>query len=439
VNLPLLIHESKGIAIAVLAIVAVFVTAEVWHRSLRPSLETTRKFVHLGTGLICLTFPFLFTTAWSLVALVAVFAPMMAGARALGLFVCITGVKRRSEGGLFFLGAIWLVFWIGSSTAHPEFYGASVLVLAVGDALAALVGERFGRHPYRVEDSRRSFEGSAAFLLSATAILFLSLWLGGGREFGMALLSALYVSAILAVLEAVSLQGSDNLWIPLASMAILLNLVDKTPEFVCGQILYLGIFLLFSVVVLSRQREIGFAARLGIGLLVYGAHAFQGVAWSAPLCLALVLVALGRSAKLRQRGAVGVRPAFLCVAPALCWILGVRYLHLSTTLAFPALAACVCGCLACLWSRTAPGGSMGRLAKALLLSAGFVGVHSLLDSSASPAKEWIVVSVAAWVTDVVAERLRPGIPLDAIKLKALALSQALVGLSVWEIWQLLVR
>jgi hypothetical protein len=42
---------------------------------LHPSLEMTRKFVHLGTGLICLAFPSLFTTAWSLVALIAVFAP----------------------------------------------------------------------------------------------------------------------------------------------------------------------------------------------------------------------------------------------------------------------------------------------------------------------------------------------------------------------------
>jgi hypothetical protein len=141
-------------------------------------------------------------------------------------------------------------------------------------------------------------------------------------------------------------------------MAILLNLADKDPVFVAGQILYLGAFLAFAVAVLSRQREFGFASRLGIGLLVYGAHAFQGISWSAPLCLALLLVAAGRSAKLRQRGAVGVRPAFLCVAPALCWILAVRYLNLSGTLAFPAFAACICGCLGYLWSRRGQG--MGR-------------------------------------------------------------------------------
>jgi hypothetical protein len=38
-------------------------------------------------------------------------------------------------------------------------------------------------------------------------------------------------------------------------------------------------------------------------------------------------------------------------------------------------------------------------------------------------------------TDVLAQRLRPGSPLDASKLRALAFTQSVASLLVWGIWR----
>ena len=82
-----------------------------------------------------------------------------------------------------------------------------MVVLAVSDPFAALIGIPFGKHTYKILDEKRSYEGSTACLLITFFILFV---------FGVPLVYALIASFVIAFIEAFSLRGSDNLTIPIA-------------------------------------------------------------------------------------------------------------------------------------------------------------------------------------------------------------------------------
>ena len=92
---------------------------------------------------------------------------------------------------------------------------------AVADPAAALVGTRWGRRAYVANGERRTGEGSLAFCLAAFACVALPLGLFSPHS----AVTVVGVAALLAVavagVEAVSPRGSDNLFIPLATYALL--------------------------------------------------------------------------------------------------------------------------------------------------------------------------------------------------------------------------
>lgn len=91
----------------------------------------------------------------------------------------------------------------------------AVVVLGVGDPLAALIGRRYGR--VRLLHGR-SLEGSLAFVLSAAAITFLMLRLGHLElGLGQAMLVAGAAALAGALAELFSLRIDDNFSIPLSA------------------------------------------------------------------------------------------------------------------------------------------------------------------------------------------------------------------------------
>jgi len=101
---------------------------------------------------------------------------------------------------------------IGAALAVLLFPGriaaVGILYAALGDAAAALVGRRFGRHPYR---PGRTVEGTAAFF----AISLLIGWAASGAGF----LAAIAVAAAVTLVEAAPIPIDDNVLIPVAGAA----------------------------------------------------------------------------------------------------------------------------------------------------------------------------------------------------------------------------
>lgn len=171
----------------------------------------TRKVVHVGVGLWIIPTLLLFSSwTWAIVApAVAIVTNVISYKLSL-----VPSIEEEGTGNvgtiLFPIAFILLIvaFW---PLGRPDVVAGGILVLALGDAAAAVIGRRYGRRHYRVGGSTRSLEGS----LAMAAFSVLALWIavrvfpspvGMGALLGVALLAT--------VLEAVSVRGFDNLLVP---------------------------------------------------------------------------------------------------------------------------------------------------------------------------------------------------------------------------------
>ncbi len=179
--------------------------------------EATRKAVHLLVSLVAAAVVWLLpplpaATIFAAATLVAlgVEVARRASRPVAGFFDRRLGhLLRPGEGGRL-TGATTLA--LGYTTAVVAFPGlpalTGILVAGVADAVAAVVGKRFGRHRYR---GGKSLEGSLGFLV---VVLPLSLLLPG-----LPVLVAIVLALALTGLEAFTLPVDDNLYLPLATAA----------------------------------------------------------------------------------------------------------------------------------------------------------------------------------------------------------------------------
>lgn len=193
--------------------------AEVVNRYTTAGTEIVRKIVHIGTGNVILFAWLLKIPMWvgvlasvffSAIALLSYYVPILPS---------INGVGRKSLGTFFYavsIGVLVAWFW---ALQLPQFAAIGILVMTWGDGLAALVGQRYGRHPYKLWDMKKSWEGSFAMgLISFVVTLVILLGTQGG-DWQVWLIS-LVVASVATALEAFSKFGIDNLTVPICSAAV---------------------------------------------------------------------------------------------------------------------------------------------------------------------------------------------------------------------------
>ncbi len=253
-----------------------FIGAEIAHKK-GINTECTRKFVHFGGAFVTIFFPFILTSHWTVLALAAIFALIMFLSKKLGLLQSIHDVERKSEGAIYHPIAIYACFLYSQILNQPMFYVISILILAISDALAALVGKSYGANEYLVEvGTRKTVEGSITFFLTSFLITHLILLLTTQTGRVESVLIALLISIIVTVFEGVSLKGADNLFIPLGTMFILSKNITPTVDGILFQILALIGFLIGYLILMLPYKRIGFSGVILLGLINYIIWALLG-------------------------------------------------------------------------------------------------------------------------------------------------------------------
>jgi dolichol kinase len=273
----LLAHEIVMAALVGAGFLTVFVTAEVWKRTAAPPVEWTRKFVHFFGGLIAASFPWLFLSRWTVVALAAGFTLLLWGTRRLGLLGSVHGVERKSEGGIFFPLGVLAVFLVGHD--RPVLYLVAILALVVSDTAAALLGSSYGRQIYTVEQDRRSIEGSAVFFLTTFLITHIPLLLMARLDPLLSVLIALQVAIIVTQFEAISLHGSDNLLVPIATFYLLLKMTPRDADHIAGQLAAQLTIIAVIGIIAWRTRPLTFSGAMVLMLFAYGVWGLGGEEW----------------------------------------------------------------------------------------------------------------------------------------------------------------
>jgi len=108
---------------------------------------------------------------------------------------------------------------------RPYVVAAGIFPMAYGDSLAAIFGEYWGWHKYRVFETK-SFEGSLGMFLGSFVSLTLAfLYFGIFYTFAFnPLVPAFAIACLVTVVEGVCPRGLDNIAVPLVGAATFLLL-----------------------------------------------------------------------------------------------------------------------------------------------------------------------------------------------------------------------
>ena len=203
---------------------ALFALAELLYHVAKVRAEWTRKIVHIGTGLLTLLFPVVLSSHWPVLFLCASFLVILLASLQFGWLPSINAIDRFSYGSILFPIIVYLLFLVFQMAGKGliVFY-LPVLILAICDPVAALVGKRFPFGKYRILRCGKSVAGSLAFLMSALLVTAVTIFAFNVVTSRMLLI--LWVPAIGTIAEALGVKGMDNLTIPASVVLTLLTIL----------------------------------------------------------------------------------------------------------------------------------------------------------------------------------------------------------------------
>ncbi|MEH1868017.1 MAG: phosphatidate cytidylyltransferase [Nostoc sp.] len=225
-------NDFIGLAISYIYAISLLVLGEGLRRLFDVKPDLTRKAIHIGAGMWVFGVLRLFNH-WEI--------GIIPFATFIGLnylfyryrFIGAMDTQDSSPGTVYFALSVTLLFGLLWRPDGPvdsvAIAVAGIMAMTWGDALAALIGRRFGQHKYQVGNSVRSWEGSAVMFVASAVVIFLVLLLlpgsslsplGTPLSLGLALLTAVVAATCATLAEAVSPHGTDNLSVPLVTAGV---------------------------------------------------------------------------------------------------------------------------------------------------------------------------------------------------------------------------
>lgn len=219
-----------GKLLFVITVLGVFAWAAQWLiNKYSKDNELLRKLVHVCHGIGIAILAFIVPTS-IIVTIEVVFFLSMFIARYLHehfsfipwikYFGKVYRVGRVSYGEFFYPLSVIIAVLIADSKWE---FAAAILILALADSAAAIIGKRFGKSTtYPILGQKKSLAGSAAFYVTAYAIIGTFILISGAdvsSEVGLSEL--LLITLAITVTENLSVYGSDNLWVPIVAVVLL--------------------------------------------------------------------------------------------------------------------------------------------------------------------------------------------------------------------------
>lgn len=295
--------------------------AEILRWRANVEVEWTRKLVHLGGGLLCLSMPFILQSHWTVLLLAISMGLIFVVSKNAGWLPSVHAVKRKSEGTAYYPFVVYVLFLLTSGL--PWKFVICMLVLAISDTAAALVGTRSGRIKFSIESEKKSVEGAVAFLVVTVFVVLIPLlvWdplnantLTNVDRTHHYLLASVLIGLLVMCFELVSLQGRDNIFIPLGTFLVLTKtLQTDVADLMIQNVSFISMLLaILAVAAVSNSFNVGGA--LIVCLAGYGAWALGAFVWAMPLFVGYAIyVVMAITTELPWR--LTVRPTAYMVLP----------------------------------------------------------------------------------------------------------------------------
>jgi phytol kinase len=278
-----------AIAIFMAAFLLLIVTLAIYQRLASPNPESVRKLLHVVSGLLTLTFPFIFLDRWPVLLLTGSSAALIASMKWLRpirarLGGVVGGDGRETLGEIYFPVAVAIIFSLVRAEQLPALlFCIPILVLTLADATGALIGIRYGLSRY--VGAAKSLEGSVAFAIVAFFCIDvpLTLWSDLGRV--ETLLIASTLALLVMLLEGAAWRGLDNLFVPLGVFFVLRTWWTFDTHALLARFI-VTILLVFIVVLLRTRSTLEDDALLAGAFLCYVTWALLGWRWLVPPAIA---------------------------------------------------------------------------------------------------------------------------------------------------------
>lgn len=197
--------------------------------------KVSRKVLHAMIGNLPLVmpfftsniYPFLVASPFILVTVLATpSSPLKLGAKMKGLS-SLTDEGHHWGLVLYAISYTTLAYLFG---VQSYVVAAGIFPMAYGDSLAALFGEKWGSHKYRVFETK-SLEGSLGMFLGSFVSLTLAfIYFGLFYAFKFnPLVPATAIACLVTVVEGVCPRGLDNIAVPLVGAATFLLMTGGIP------------------------------------------------------------------------------------------------------------------------------------------------------------------------------------------------------------------
>lgn len=194
--------------------------------------ETARKSLHIGMGLVATTFPWMFSAFWPIAVLAVVATIGLMVLRTPGwrgsLGLVLGGQERSGSGIICFSAGVACAFalFLCDTQRRAVVYVVPVLTMAIADAVAALVGTRYGCRRFNAVGSRKSIEGSIAFFVMACCCCLLPLLCVAEVSLSRAMMIMLVLATTLTLVEACAGFGLDNFLLPVIGQLVMSRLYE---------------------------------------------------------------------------------------------------------------------------------------------------------------------------------------------------------------------
>jgi uncharacterized protein (TIGR00297 family) len=298
--------EWLFIGIVFFLITMLIIAAELVRRLMHGNSEITRKFVHVVTGILMAFAPGVFTSGIpailiSLLAIIATFLSIR-----FNLLQSLHDTERISYGTTFHPLA-FLILVLTLWDHYPQILSIAILILAVPDALAAIVGKSLQTpHYFSFSTDKKTVEGSAVMFASTS--LFILAFLANGN-YGTPypwIVIAVATALVVTVWELICTHGLDNFTIPLSSAFMLHYFLAPEPHHIPEQML-IALLLAGAIGLVSHRFHFlspsGSLATFLLAVIVYG---IGGWMWTLPILTFFIasslLSKLGKSRKKSLEG-----------------------------------------------------------------------------------------------------------------------------------------
>ena len=198
--------------------------------------ELFRKILHfilLGAYIpLCFAFKEWWMATVFSASLMVILFPSLLFAEKIPMFSSFVNERKKGEFKSSMVLAVGMM--VVSTLVCWGLFGDKYLVLAsiyawgVGDALAALVGKRFGKHKikWKLADGKKSVEGSLAMFICALVSVFTVLMIRGGNNIFLCLFIGALAAVVTTVAELCAKNGLDTIICPILAMLVIIPMTS---------------------------------------------------------------------------------------------------------------------------------------------------------------------------------------------------------------------